>query len=195
MMNKRDISTELKKLGWIYIKDENNDKYFLKNYEDLQVILTPKLEKRGEIFYFSLDPSVSSRKFSEICNYLICEEREFYYLISRYGLLAPPLEKGLPESEFEFINVDIFNDLLAEASIWAKYQEIDKALQYYAEAPTTWPGIAPIYHLAALVIQENKERLKHYQQSFLEGNRLGFVPYITDEVINRAVQLVNIKQA
>ena len=191
-MNKRDVSTELKKLGWIYIKDENNDKYFLKNHGNLQIILTPVLEKRGEIFYFNFDPSVSTVEFSQACSYIIREEKDFYYLICRHGLLAPSIEKGEPESEFEFINIDIFNSLLNEAVTWAKYQDIDKSLKYYAEAPTTWPGIAPLYHLAALVIQGNKERLEYYRQSFLNGDRLGFVPYITDEVIGRAVELVGI---
>jgi len=72
---------------------------------------------------------------------------------------------------------------------WAKKQDLSKALHDYALLPTDAPGARPIWHLAALAILKDVEKLKSYQDSFEAGDRLGFVPYVTKEYIERAVVL------
>lgn len=54
--------------------------------------------------------------------------------------------------------------------------------------PTDSVGIVPAQHLAALALSKNFERLEFYLTSLQKGDRLGFVPYITEEYISRALE-------
>lgn len=67
--------------------------------------------------------------------------------------------------------------------------EILQALHDHAALPTDAPGARPIWHLAALALLGDVAKLKPYQASFEAGDRLGFVPYITKDYIDRAVTL------
>ena len=51
-------------------------------------------------------------------------------------------------------------------------------------------GARPVWHLAALVVLGDLEKLKFYQASFEAGDRLGFVKYITKNYIDSAVASV-----
>lgn len=74
-----------------------------------------------------------------------------------------------------------------EAIAWAKVQDLDKALYDYAALPTDIPGIQPVLHLGALAVLGDVAKLRFYQASFEAGDRLGFVPYITKDYIDRAL--------
>ena len=52
----------------------------------------------------------------------------------------------------------------------------------------------PLYHLAALSILGDAERLNEYLIYFQNGNRLGFVPYITEDMIYRALNISRINR-
>jgi len=47
----------------------------------------------------------------------------------------------------------------------------------------------PLWHLAALALARDVARLDTYQRAFHRGERPGFVPYITTEMIDRALVL------
>jgi hypothetical protein len=47
----------------------------------------------------------------------------------------------------------------------------------------------PLRHLAALAIAGDLQTLSRYQRSFAHGDRLNFVPYITADLIDRALSL------
>lgn len=83
---------------------------------------------------------------------------------------------------------------MEESIEWAKYQNIDKALEYYAHLPTNSPGSAPLGHLAALIIRKEVQTVLYYKNRFGAGYNLGFVPYITTDVIAKAVNLICQKQ-
>ncbi|WP_314310498.1 hypothetical protein [Kingella denitrificans] len=74
---------------------------------------------------------------------MIEEAVDFVPLVSRFGWCAPAIEKGAPPDKFHEINFEIFDFLLGESIEWA-YQNIDKALEYYANLPTNSPGFAPL---------------------------------------------------
>ncbi len=76
-----------------------------------------------------------------------------------------------------------------EAIAWAQAQDLDKALKDLAALPTDAPGTGPVHHLAALALMGEVAKLKAYQASFEAGDRLGFVPYVTKDYIDRAVVL------
>ncbi|MCF7528810.1 DUF6990 domain-containing protein [Neisseria lisongii] len=194
-MTLKDIMNHLKSKGWDCKRDQIGDRYAIKEFEGLQIQLLPILDKRKNYIVFSLAPSLSLKQYSEICALLMEEKNDFEPLISRYGWPKLSLEMdSFPQKEFEELSLANIDSLEIEAMEWARKQDINKAIEYYANLPTDSAGSLPLNHLAALIIQKNKEQLEYYKQSFIEGNRLGFVPYITDKVINRAVQLANSKQ-
>ncbi len=49
----------------------------------------------------------------------------------------------------------------------------------------------PLRHLAALAIAGDVSCLANYQFSFEQGDRLGFVPYVTQNMIGRALLIAN----
>ena len=141
-------------LGWKY-KNIDGDKNFIRDIDDIQIQLLPYLDRLDkDTVKFSFFPSVSISRFTEIQNYLMEEAVDFVPLVSRCGWCAPVIEKGAPPDKFHEINFEIFDFLLEESIEWAKYQDIDKALDYYANLPTNSPGSAPLGHLAALIIRK-----------------------------------------
>lgn len=67
--------------------------------------------------------------------------------------------------------------------------DIDAGLAVYKALPTNSKGAMPLQHLAALALARDVSCLLRYQKSFEQGDRLGFVPYIGPEMIDRALQL------
>ncbi|MGJ8525107.1 hypothetical protein LMG33818_000815 [Halomonadaceae bacterium LMG 33818] len=74
-----------------------------------------------------------------------------------------------------------------EAIRWAKQQNVYDCIVEWAKKPTTVVGSAPVKHLTALAMLGRVDILEHYNQSFEKGDRLGFVPYITQDYIKRAL--------
>ena len=89
----------------------------------------------------------------------------------------------MPEVEIE--NVARLSD---EAIDWAKKQDLPAALIEHAGLPTNAPGARPIWHLAALAILGDVAKLRSYHSSFVDGDRLGFVNYVTTDYIERALE-------
>ena len=193
-MKFKDIKNRLLDLGWKY-KNIDGDKSFIRDIDDIQIQLLPYLDRLDEdTVKFSFLPSVSILKFTEIQNYLMEEALDFVPLVSRFGWCAPAIEKGAPSDKFHEISFEIFDFLLKESIEWAKYQNIDKALEYYANLPTNSPGSAPLGHLAALIIRKEVQTVLYYKNRFDAGDNLGFVPYITADVIAKAANLICQKQ-
>ena len=93
-----------------------------------------------------------------------------------------------PEKIASFSVADVVR--LSQKSIsWASAQDIDAGLAVYTALPTNSKGAMPLRHLAALALARDVSRLLRYQQSFEQGDRLGFVPYIVPEMIDRALHL------
>lgn len=81
--------------------------------------------------------------------------------------------------------VSISNELLE----WAKQQNVEEGLSIFCNYPTDAVGNMPLKHLGALAIAKDVNRLNYYLESFKAGNRLGFVPYITQDFIERALKI------
>ena len=75
----------------------------------------------------------------------------------------------------------------AETLEWAKSINVEEELMAKTRLPTDAPGARPLWHLAALSLVGDVEKLKSYRTSFEAGDRLGLVPYITKDYIGRAV--------
>lgn len=85
---------------------------------------------------------------------------------------------------------------LSEKTIsWAKSCNISEGLKALRNLPTNSIGAMPARHLAALAGAGDVETLSRYRDSFVAGDRLGFVPYITNDFIARALDFAAHRQA
>lgn len=79
--------------------------------------------------------------------------------------------------------------LSEKAIAWADAQSLEDGLVAYRNLPTNAKGAMPLRHLAALALAGDVARLVYYRKSFEQGGRLGFVPYITSEMLDRAIEV------
>lgn len=122
-------------------------------------------------------PSVSSFAFSQAVDRIFNEKSGYEPII---GSNFAPEKIASP-------SVDDIIRLSKETIAWAQDQDIEAGLQKYRELQTSSKGAMPLRHLAALAIHGEVERLSFYKESFINGDRLGFVPYITINMLEEAL--------
>ena len=78
-------------------------------------------------------------------------------------------------------------------SDWALAQDLAAVKKRLRGLPTDSIGIKPLKHLSALAEAGEVETLRSYADAFARGDRLGFVPYITEDYIARALEIAKEK--
>ena len=179
-MNKRDILSTFRTLGWSIETDEVGDKFAIYRFEDRLVSIFTTLRQLPDSQTLSVLMSVQTEEFSSACA-----------TISGRDETGTPLDqpRNWPTIEAEQVLEIHIRQLAEEAIEWAKGRDLLQGLQRYAALPTDCIGALPLRHLAALALLGDQERLGAYQASFRAGDRLGFALYITDDYVDRAVAL------
>lgn len=178
-MTEHEAVSILKNLGWSCKSNEVGDRFCTRILEERVVRIFPTIGKRTDHFRVTFMPSVSSRKFSEFVSFISGEGVEYEPLI---------VSNETPE-KLTKLGIDDIHRLSQESLSWALNQDIEKGLANYRNLPTNAKGAMPLRHLAALAIAGDVNQLSSYQRSFEQGDRLEFVPYITTEMIERALLL------
>ncbi|WP_411385407.1 DUF6990 domain-containing protein [Pseudomonas sp. MPB03] len=178
-MGRENVVLILSEQGWVCSKDEVGDYFCVTDVGGVQLQIIPSVGKRSDHFRVSLIASISSKEFSEAVSIILGDG----------GGNAPVIVRNeAPEKLFSFSSDDVIR-LSEKAISWARSQSIDEGLAVYRRLPTEAKGAMPIRHLAALAITGDTGRLEEYKKSFEKGDRLGFVPYITSEMIERALMI------
>lgn len=176
-MKENEILPTLEEIGWRCRKDEVGDYFCLMDLGKVQVQIIPAIGKRSGHFRVSFMPSISTKTFTEAVEFIFGEAGGFDPII---------VSNDVPEKIVDFSLDDAVR--LSQAAIsWANSQDIEQGLKLYRQLPTNSKGARPLRHLAALAIAGDIDRLTSYQHSFKQGDRLGFVPYITAEMLDRAL--------
>ncbi|QEM81958.1 DUF6990 domain-containing protein [Halomonas binhaiensis] len=179
-MNIVEITNILKLLGWSISRDEVGDRLASYGLPDRTADIIYGMKRLTNDQQLWVMRSTSTDAFSNACAVVDSSRRETTPLLTSW--------KGLRIQAPEILDEHVRQGS-EEAIAWAQEQDLDRALQEHAAMPTNVPGAKPIWHLAALALLGNVEKLKSYQSSFEAGDRLGFVPYITKDYIDRAVSL------
>ncbi|MEX5832987.1 hypothetical protein AB3332_23715 [Ralstonia solanacearum] len=166
--------------GWKRQVDEVGDNSFSLDLGDRIVTVMPHVGKRHDHFRISFAPSVTTREFSEMASALMNESD------AEHEPISAMLEKPEKVSNFGEGDVDVW---LRKIIAWAKSEDIEGGLAKYRALPTDSVGARPMRHIAALALAGDVEKIKGYLCSFKAGNRLGFVPYITESMLDRAIAL------
>ncbi|MDZ4332843.1 MAG: hypothetical protein U1A62_04190 [Pseudomonas sp.] len=176
-MKEKEILSALEGVGWRCGKDEAGDYFCLMDIGTAQVQIIPAIGKRSDHFRVSFMPSISTKAFTEAVEFISGESGGFEPII---------VSNDVPEKIADFSSSDVIR--LSQAAIsWANEQDVAQGLSLYRQLPTDSKGARPLRHLAALAVAGDVERLTSYQYSFEQGDRLGFVPYITVEMLGRAL--------
>ncbi|WP_155518325.1 DUF6990 domain-containing protein [Ralstonia solanacearum] len=172
-------------LGWKRRVDEVGDNSFSLDLGDRVVRVIPNVGKRHDHFRVSFMPSVTTREFSEIASALMNEND------ARHEPITSMLEKPEKVSSFGEGDVDVW---LGKIIAWAKSEDIASGLADYRALPTDCVGARPMRHIAALALAGDVEKIEGYSCSFKAGNRLDFVPYITESMLDRAIALAKVRR-
>lgn len=178
-MTEKDMVMLLSEIGWFCEKDETGDHFCVMSFEKVQIEIIPCIRRLPDYYRVSFMPSVSTRDFSDAVAFILSEPRENVPII---------VKNDIPEKIINISNDDIIR-ISQEVVSWGLSQDLEKGLENYKMLPTNSKGDMPLRHLAALSIAGDIDVLERYQDSFEKGDRLEFVPYITSEMINRAVLL------
>ncbi|RUO31308.1 hypothetical protein CWE14_11660 [Aliidiomarina soli] len=176
-MRTDDLVKTLIELGWFCSKDEVGDVFCLTKIDDRIIQIIPSLSKRSDHFRVSLAPSISTEKFSDAVSFIIGRDVEF----------EPIVVSNFPVKKIKHPDQSDIDKLSKEAIEWALSQNIIEALENYRNMPTNAKGARPLRHLASLSVFDDVYSLQRYKDSFEKGDRLDFVPYITVDMISRAL--------
>ena len=177
-----NVGQELKMLGWNLSRDEAGARLASFKLSDREVVAGYRLMQSPEEQDLWLSLFVETEAFSNACA-TICADHgsgdNDPIVVAKDKLII-----CVPEVLDQHVR-----QASEKAIAWAREQDLDLALRKHAALPTSSPGALPVWHLAALVLIGDVDRLKSYLKSFDAGDRLGFVPYITRDYIFRALQL------
>ena len=179
-MEKKDIAKHLASWGWQVKKDNVGDKSGKLSLADREVRVhwTLRGSYRRKTQCVTLSPSISTIEFSKLYCHI--------GTLKSYEYKSMQVLINGPSREEKTISIDHLKAVSEEAIAWAKEQDLNACLQKHANLPTDAPGNAPLKHLTSLAILGDVDKLKYYQTSFENGDRLGFVPYIKKNYIDRA---------
>lgn len=175
-----EVTKTLKLCDWSTSKDEAGDRIARYELSDRTVNIIYGLRKLPNEQLLWMMRSTATEAFVCACSTIDPDHS------GSYPLVRPWNDPDVRAPEILEEHVRQASD---DAIAWARDQDLDKALHEYAALPTDAPGARPIWHLAALALLGDVAKLKSYQASFAEGDRLGFVNYVTKDYIDRAVSL------
>lgn len=179
------IKKILEKNNWTSKKDEVGDTFLELNFSDRILSITPSIKKLRSANSIGFTPSISTDNFRSI----IRQIRNTTILIAPLALMQFRPHKINELSE------KTLNPIIDEILEWAKSVDINGEITRHAQLPTNSRGAMPLRHLAALALLGDTETLQMYRTSFKLGNRLDFVPYISIEMIERALEIAKANNA
>lgn len=175
-MELRAVSV-LKQLGWTTVPEMTGDAVVFRKSGDneLQAILQLRQLPNEKIMTLIISSGLSV--YSEIVEKIAGREPRHMWLYQR----------NILKRKTEFCDTDI-EEASNEALAWWVEQDNLSAIKALA-APPPDTGQPQLKHLAALAYLGDFNTLIDYQQIFRKGKRLNFVPMITPEMIDRAVDI------
>ena len=177
MITNKQAWAYFESLGWTRSKDEVGDTQHMKMLTDRRVSVLFDFRRLPENYTLRSSFSVSTSEYLETSSYVAGRKEMGYHILAR--------GKTLRQESFDFCDMENYSDFLIS---WALETNLEEELKKLRELPTSAPGNAPLRHLSALAVAGDVKTLTMYQAALAKGDRLGFVPYIKEDYIDRALQ-------
>lgn len=181
-MKKSEVVAVLVELGWTKRRGAGTYIYELA-YRFVAV--DPRVMPLPDVERLTLTAMVSTWEFSQ-ANEFISRSPE------QGGVMAVDFTTNCEIRASELSRSDV-SQVSERAKEWAKAEDLPEILDSFARLPTDAVGSAPLKHLVALALLGEISTLEGYEARFANGDRMGFVPYITEEYISRALELARAK--
>jgi hypothetical protein len=183
---KEDLVACFERLGWKTGRGEVGDRYGLLRIGDK--ILEPYLSRRNLNFPFEIGGWITEDAISAISTLMNCNNKRFSE--------SCPVENS---PNYKIDKPVVYEDDVAEISDayikWGRNYDMVAGLKALRDLPTDCIGAMPARHLAALAAYGDVDTLAQYLNSFAQGDRLGFVPYITTDYIKTALDFAEHRRA
>jgi uncharacterized protein DUF6990 len=177
-MNTNEVAKNFKALGWK--AKINIDRYAQMELEDRIVEIVFKVKNLVTYQTFETCHSISTYAFTEAVKKIDGGESN--------SILKVDFKNELRFKENKITGEHV--KIACETALnWAKSVDIEQRYQELRELDPSTPGAAGSWHLAALALAGDAEKIKMYQTRFENGDRCGFVIYITKDYIDRALVL------
>ncbi len=176
-------------LGWEAGSDDG-DRYVIRDLGDRRVQMYIEFKRFDEEPKpLTATPFVSTPAFDDLVERIDGTPRHLIPLVGPIGW--GDRETKIPQP----INEEVIAGISEEVVDWARAQDLDAVLARLRALPTSSVGIQPLKHLAALADAGDVATLQSYAEAFASGDRLGFVPYITEDYIARALAIAEERAA
>lgn len=183
-MNETTAIELLKKFGWVPENDEVGDTSLDIQLDDRIITITPSIKKSTNIYRISFTPTLSTIEFSETIN-----------KIDESIGISPLARMRWDVHKTNEVCEKTITTIANEIIDLARNIDIKSELARHAQLPTNSKGAMPLRHLAALALLGDTEKLEFYKMAFEAGDRLDFVPYISIEMIERALAIAQTNSA
>ncbi|MFL9711310.1 DUF6990 domain-containing protein [Methylobacillus sp. Pita1] len=177
----KELMHILREIGWKISKDEVGDSCCIYSLENCKILAIPSIKNLTSESILGCVAAITTNEFDKAISIIYGKNKKNIPIVSsRY-------------KDFNYHKESITNDTIIKLSddliSWGKQQDIEKGLWHYRSLPTDAKGAFPVRHLAALAIHGDSEKLSYYLENFKKGNRMNFVPYIKEEMIESALKL------
>lgn len=177
-MNKREFGRIAVHCGWTRHRDV--DTYFRKVLDQCMVQIIPSVAPITGGIVIDLSESCITEEMKRSMDFVVGKDHWSGILSNR--------QPSTSEIRSHFDEADV-QSLLEGAQSWAsKVNRIEALERYAAYSTTAVPGYV-VGHLVALALLGRRDQLLDYRRSFSDGNPYGFVPYVTPEMLDRALEL------
>lgn len=181
-MKEDQVLEYLESLGWRCARDEVGDAYCRIVVGSIQLQIIPCIEPRRDHVRLSFMSSISTTSFSDCVSKILGE-------YGSGGDHEPIISNSGPTLKLDEVTNEYVFNMVRGIADWAEKVDLEQGLTNYRNLPADSKGAFPVRHLAALADAGNVDKLSGYDSSFSRGDRLGFVPYITSDMISRALDM------
>lgn len=159
---------------------DGNCLWLKKNEGQVTLYISPTIKAIGDQFVIRVIAACTHSEFGEFCKKILKET----------GNLLPTMESKSFSTKL-FYKAEIYKELeklIEEIEIWSNSIDFNKKMRWFHDSRPNIPQMYQVWHIAALSYYENYEQLMQYQDLFLKGNKLNFLPIVTKEMLDLAVE-------
>lgn len=182
-MKKKDVIRVFAGLGWHSYRDEVGDWVIVMRLDDVVVWNVPTVKT----LRVSGGVNVTNDAFDYAYN---CISGKTNRVLENDVIMQTWKDFEIRKAIDAISLADIIS-LSDQMKDWAETADIEEGLAALRALPTDCLGARPTRHLAALAVAGDVETLAGYKDSFVRGDRLGFVPYVDEGYIQRAYEFAS----